>query len=131
MNVFSCPSDARVLNVFDTSLNHSSYSLNYGNEDRPGGKASGDDRTFVKISNVTRSPGGVVLLAETDPGKLGVDTTEANWFSKAFPAKFVRTPNPPHSKELNINFMDGHVETMRVTELSILNGNKGFQINNN
>ncbi len=128
MNVFFCPSDEREVNVFDTSLNHSSYSLNYGDENRPGGAATGSSRGFVKVSNVTRSPGAVVLLAETDPGQLGVDTTASSWFSTAFPKKFNRTP---HSKELNIDFMDGHVETMREPELSILNANKGFQINNN
>ena len=130
MSVFFCPSDERELNVFDSasSKDQSSYSLNYGNADRPGGAAGG---SYVKVSSVTRSPGGVVLVAETDPGKLGVDSTAASWFSTAFPKKFVRAPNPPHSKELNINFMDGHVETMREPELSILNANKGFQINNN
>ena len=124
MSVFFCPSDERALNVFDTTLDHSSYSLNYG-EDRPGGAATGSNRTFVKMSDVTRSPGGVVLLAETDPGQLGINTTAANWFSSAFPKRFARAP---HSKELNINFLDGHVETMREADLSILNGNKGFQI---
>ena len=127
MSVFFCPSDERDLNVFDSasSKDRSSYSLNYGNADRPGGAEKG---SYVKISSVTRSPGGVILLAETDPGKLGFDSSESSWFSSVFPAKFERGP---HSKELNINFMDGHVETLRVPELSILNANKGFQINNN
>ena len=126
MNVFFCPSDERDLNVFDasSSANHSSYSLNYGNADRPGGAAKG---SYVKISSVTRSPGGVVLLAETEPGKLGLDST-GSFFATEFPKKFNRAP---HSKELNVDFMDGHVETMREPELSILNTSKGFQINNN
>ena len=121
MNVFFCPSDERELNVFDVSTNHSSYSLNYG-EDRPGGISGG---SYVKMSAVTRSPGGVVLLAETDPGQLGVDTTASGWFATAFPKRFERSP---HSKELNVQFLDGHVEFLREPELSILNGNKGFQI---
>ena len=125
MSVFFCPSDERNLNVFDVSSNRSSYSLNYGNADRPGGASGG---SYVKISSVTRSPGAVILLAETDPGQLGFDSSASNWFSSVFPAKFNRAP---HSKELNIQFLDGHVETLRVTELSSLNTNKGFQINNN
>ena len=125
MNVFFCPSDEREVNVFNKTLDHSSYSLNYGNADRPGGASEG---SYVKMSQVTRSPGGVVLLAETDEGKLGVDTTSSDLFTKSFPKKMKRAP---HSKELNIQFLDGHTETMRVPEISILNGNKGFQINNN
>lgn len=125
MSVFFCPSDERELNVFDVSSNHSSYSLNYGNADRPGGASGG---SYIKISSVTRSPGAVILLAETDPGQLGVDTSASSWFSSAFPKRFERAP---HSKELNINFLDGHIETLREPELSILNANKGFQINNN
>ena len=125
MNVFFCPSDEREVSVFNTTLNHSSYSLNYGDADRPGGAATGSTRTFVKMSQVTRSPGSVILLAETDPGQLGFDSSASCWFSSVFPAKFERGP---HSKELNINFMDGHVETLRVPELSVLNANNGFKI---
>ncbi len=128
MNVFFCPSDdERELNVFDnsSSANRSSYSLNYGDANRPGGASGG---SYVKMSSVTRSPGGVVLLAETDAGKLGVDTTASDLWSKSFPSKLARAP---HSKELNFNFLDGHVEIMRHKEITILNGNKGFQINNN
>jgi|GEM_PF-1661435 len=126
MNVFFCPSDdGRELNVFNPTLDHSSYSLNYGSENRPGGVSGG---SFVKMSSVTRSPGGVVLLAETDAGKLGLDSTASDLWSKSFPSKFARAP---HSKELNLNFLDGHVETLRHKEITILNGNKGFQINNN
>jgi prepilin-type processing-associated H-X9-DG protein len=125
MSVFFCPSDERDLNVFDSSKNRSSYSLNYGDASRPGGASEGN---YVKMSQVTRSPGGVVLLAETDPGQLGFNSSASSWFSSVFPAKFERAP---HSKELNIQFLDGHVETLRVPELSIMNTNKGFQINNN
>ena len=50
MSVFFCPSDERDLNVFDASANRSSYSLNYGDADRPGGAATGSTRTFVKMS---------------------------------------------------------------------------------
>ena len=126
MNVFFCPSDdERELSVFNPTLNHSSYSLNYGDANRPGGTAGG---AYVKMSQVTRSPGGVVLLAETDAGHLGLDSTASDLWSKSFPKQFSRAP---HSKELNFNFLDGHVEIMRQKEITILNGNKGFQINNN
>ena len=127
MNVFFCPSDdGRELNVFDasSSANRSSYSLNYGDANRPGGASGG---SFVKMSQVTRSPGGVVLLAETDAGKLGVDTTASDLWSKSFPSKLVRAP---HSKELNFNYLDGHVDFLQHKDITILNGNKGFQINN-
>ena len=112
MSVFFCPSDERDLNVFDSSSskNRSSYSLNYGDADRPGGASGG---SYVKMSQVTRSPGGVILLAETDPGQLGFDSSASSWFSSVFPAKFERAP---HSKELNIQFLDGHVEFLRVPE---------------
>ena len=123
MSVFFCPSDERDLNVFNSTNNRSSYSLNYGDANRPGGASGG---TYVKISSVTRSPGGVVLLAETDPGQLGFDSSASSFFNTAFPSRFQRAP---HSKELNIYFLDGHVETMRVSELSILNANNGFRIN--
>lgn len=123
MSVFFCPADERELNVFSSTLNQSSYSLNYGDADRPGGASGG---SYVKISNVTRSPGGVVLLAETDVGRLGLDSTAANWFASAFPQRLNRAP---HSKELNINFLDGHVEILRVPELTILDANHGFRIN--
>ena len=122
MSVFFCPSDERDLNVFDASANRSSYSLNYGDVDRPGGVANG---SYVKMSAVTRSPGSVILLAETDEGKLGVDSTSSDLFSKSFPRDMKRAP---HSKELNIQFLDGHVETLRVPEISVLNTNNGFKI---
>ena len=125
MNIFFCPSDEREVSVFNTTLNQSSYSLNYGDADRPGGAATGSTRTFVKMSQVTRSPGSVILLAETDEGKLGVDSTSSDLFSKSFPRDMKRAP---HSKELNIQFLDGHVETLRVPELSVLNTNNGFKI---
>ena len=126
MNVFFCPSDdGRELNVFDPSLDHSSYSLNYGDANRPGGASGG---SYVKMSQVTRSPGGVVLLAETDAGRLGLDSTASDLWSKSFPKQFNRAP---HSNELNFNYLDGHVDFLRQKDITILNGNKGFQINNN
>ena len=130
MNVFFCPSDdERELNVFDasSSADRASYSLNYGNADRPGG-ATGSGRAYLKMSQVTRSPGSVVLLAETDAGHLGLDSTASDLWSKSFPQKLLRAP---HSNELNFTFLDGHVDTLRHKEITILNGNKGFQINNN
>ena len=126
MSVFFCPSDERELDLFKVnSKDQSSYSLNYGDADRPGGAATGSTRTFVKMSQVTRSPGSVILLAETDEGKLGVDSTSSDLFSKSFPKDMKRAP---HSKELNIQFLDGHVETLRVPEISVLNSNNGFKI---
>ena len=122
MSVFFCPSDERELNVFDSSANRSSYSLNYGDADRPGGAEKG---SYVKMSQVTRSAGSVVLLAETDAGHLGLNSTASDLFTKSFPKELIRAP---HSKEFNIDFLDGHVETMRVPEISILNNNNGFKI---
>ena len=122
MSVFFCPSDERELNVFDSSANRSSYSLNYGDADRPGGAEKG---SYVKMSQVTRSAGSVVLMGETDAGLLGLNTTASDLFSKSFPKELIRAP---HSKEFNIDFLDGHVETMRVPEISILNNNNGFKI---
>ena len=73
MNVFFCPSDERDLNVFDASADRSSYSLNYGDENRPGGASKG---SYVKMSQITRSPAGVIILGETDCGQLGMDSTQ-------------------------------------------------------
>ena len=38
MNVFFCPSDERELDIFKGGDNNSSYTINYGDKDRPGGK---------------------------------------------------------------------------------------------
>ena len=70
MNVFFCPSDERELDIFKGGDNNSSYTINYGDKDRPGGKEDTDD--YVKMSSVTRSPGSVIVFAETDDGKFGM-----------------------------------------------------------
>ena len=82
MNVFFCPSDERNLDIFTEG--NSSYSMNYGNDDRPGGTSGGT--AFVKMSAVTRSPAGVILFGETDAGLLGMDSnkTASSFFSTYF-----------------------------------------------
>ena len=122
MSVFFCPADERGLNVFTTG--NSSYSLNYGDADRPGG-ATGSGRTFTKMSQVTRSPAGVILLAETDEGQLGMDTTQS--FGKFFNNN-KNIDRKPHSNEYNVAFLDGHAEFLRPADMQRLYDNDGFKI---
>ena len=124
MNVFFCPADERNLNVFDLSTNQSSFSLNYGDGDRPGsGTSSGS--TFVKMSSVTRSPAGVVFVGETDLGQFGMDSTKG--FAKFFQddKALVRRP---HSNEYNITFLDGHVDSLRPADIENLYNGGSFKI---
>lgn len=113
MNVFFCPSDERNLNIFEEDKN-SSYSLNYGNDDRPGGTSGGT--AFVKMSAVTRSPAGVILFGETDAGLLGMDSTKT---ASSFFSTYFKTPltRKPHSNEFNTSYLDGHVDFVHTSDL--------------
>ena len=123
MNVFFCPSDERDLNLFDSSKDRSSYSLNYGDGDRPGGTA--DSTAFVNTSSVSRSPGSVIVLGETDCGQLGMKTDET--FAKFFNNN-KKLGRKPHSSEYNTSFMDGHVEFLRPLDLQALYDKNAYKI---
>ena len=112
MNVFFCPSDERNLDIFTEG--NSSYSMNYGNDDRPGGTSGGT--AFVKMSAVTRSPAGVILFGETDAGLLGMDSnkTASSFFSTYFKTPLTRKP---HSNEFNTSYLDGHVDFVHTSDL--------------
>ena len=126
MNVFFCPSDERDLNIFEEGKN-SSYSLNYGNDDRPGGTSGGT--AFVKMSAVTRSPAGVILFGETDAGLLGMDSVTYDTVSKFF-NKYFKTPltRKPHSNEFNTNYLDGHVDFVHTSDLQIAFDKDAYKI---
>lgn len=113
MNVFFCPSDERDLNIFEDGKN-SSYSLNYGDDDRPGGTSGGT--AFVKMSAVTRSPAGVILFGETESGLLGMDSTKT---ASSFFSTYFKTPltRKPHSNEFNTSYLDGHVDFVHPSDL--------------
>lgn len=123
MNVFFCPSDERDLDLFDTSKDRSSYSLNYGDGDRPGGTSGSTE--FVAISQVTRSPAGVILIGETDQGQLGMKTDEE--FGKFFSNNNALS-RKPHSNEYNTNYMDGHVESLRFSDLQSASARGSYKI---
>ena len=123
MNVFFCPSDERDLDLFDSSKDRSSYSWNYGDEARPGGAL--DATEFIKTSSVTRSPASVILLGETDQGKLGMKTDET--FAKFFNDS-KKLSRKPHSNEYNTAFLDGHVEFLRPSDLQALYDKNGYKI---
>ena len=146
MNVFFCPADERDLNLFtlpttgdtdpaDNVANdptRSSYSLAYGykkisDEDKysPGGAFKSS--TFMKVSQTGRSPAGIFLFGETIAGRLGMNYYEntGNFF-KNYYSEDVKDSHRPHSKEFNYSYMDGHVEVLRVTELSILADKGGY-----
>lgn len=121
MNVFFCPSDERDLNIFEEDKN-SSYSLNYGYKKdgtkeywAPGGKS--ESSSFIKISDVTRSPGSVIMFGETGKGQLGMDyvSDDSNFFKDYYTDKSAF--HRPHSKEFNYSFLDGHVEFLQLVEL--------------
>ena len=122
MNVFFCPSDERDLNVFDASADRSSYSLNYGDENRPGGASKG---SYVKMSQITRSPAGVIILGETDCGQLGMDSTQtfATFFNNN-----KKLGRKPHSNDYNTAFMDGHVDFLRSGDLQALYDKDNYKI---
>ena len=133
MNVFFCPSDERDLNIFDTahySTTNASYSINYGynstsQKTAPGGEEGGT--TFVKMSQVTRSPGSVILFGENGKGKLGMDyISDSNFFKNYFTDKSAF--HRPHSKEFNTSFLDGHVDFLHLKDLQILAGSDGYLI---
>jgi prepilin-type processing-associated H-X9-DG protein len=125
MNVFFCPSDERDLNIFEEG--NSSYSLNYGDDDRPGGTSG--SKAFVKMSAVTRSPAGVILFGETDAGLLGMDSATNDTVSKFFDAYF-KTPlrRKPHSNEFNTSYLDGHVDFVHPSDLQIAFGKDAYKI---
>ena len=129
MNVFFCPSDERELDLFDESKN-ASYSINYGKSSdgknwAPGGESG--SATYKKMSEVTRSPGSVILFGENGKGKLGMDYVSDSDFFKNYytdkPASY-----RPHSKEFNFSFLDGHVEFLRLVNLQQMAGNDAFLI---
>ena len=133
MNVFFCPSDERDLNIFDTdhlSTIKASYSLNYGKSTdgknwAPGGEV--DSSTYKKMSEVTRSPAGVILFGETGKGQLGMDyINDTDFFKNYYTDKTAY--HRPHSKEFNYSFLDGHVEFLRVPDLTQLASKDGFLI---
>ena len=123
MNVFFCPSDERSLNIFDTdhyTTANSSYSINYGkSSDSKNWAPGGDDgsTTYKKMSEVTRSPGSVILFGETGKGKLGMDyvSDTSNFIKNYYTDKTAY--HRPHSKEFNYIFLDGHAEFLRVVEV--------------
>jgi len=123
MNVFFCPSDERDLDLFDSSKDRSSYSWNYGDGDRPGGTSGATE--FIKISSVTRSPGGVIILGETDLGQLGMKSTEG--FAKFF-NNDKKLGRKPHSNEFNTAFLDGHVEFLRSSDLQAMYNKGAYKI---
>ena len=124
MNVFFCPSDERDLKIFEEDKD-SSYSLNYGNDDRPGGTSGGT--AFVKMSAVTRSPAGVILFGETDAGLLGMDSTKS---ASSFFSTYFKTPlaRKPHSNEFNTSYLDGHVDFLRPSDLQALYDKGAYKI---
>ena len=130
MNVFFCPSDDRDLNIFEEDQN-SSYSLNFGKSSDDKNWAPGGDSgslTYKKMSEVTRSPAGVILFGETGKGQLGMDyvSDSSNFFKNYYTNKsaYLR----PHSKEFNYSFLDGHVEFLRIPELTQLADKDGYLI---
>ncbi len=124
MSVFFCPADERDVNVFDFSTSgSSSYSMNYGDASRPGGASGGS--AFVKMTQVTRSPAGVILLGETDTGKLGMDSTSSSFFDNNFKTPLKRKP---HSNEFNTSFLDGHVDSLRTSDLQDAFNRGGYKI---
>ena len=131
MNVFFCPSDERDLKIFEEDQN-SSYSLNYGYKKvdtkeywAPGGEV--DSSTYKKMSEVTRSPAGVILFGENGKGKLGMDyINDTDFFKNYYTDKTAY--HRPHSKEFNYSFLDGHVEFLRIPELTQLADKDGYLI---
>ena len=122
MNVFFCPSDERNLDIF--TAGDSSYSMNYGDDSRPGGTEDGS--TYVKMSAVTRSPAGVILLGETDHGQLGMKSTETT-FAKFFNDNKKLT-RKPHSNEYNTSYLDGHVDFARSSDLEAAYNKDAYKI---
>ena len=124
MKVFFCPSDEREVDVFNGG--DASYSLNYGDAERPGGAA--ESSTFVKMTQVTRSPGGVILIGETGNGQLGMKSTETfkTFFQGGEDIKKMKCK--PHGKEYNTSFLDGHVETLLYSELDARNNKDAYKI---
>lgn len=124
MNVFFCPSDERDLKIFEDGKD-SSYSMNYGNDDRPGGTAGGT--AFVKMSAVTRSPAGVILFGETDAGLLGMDSNKT---ANSFFGTYFKTPltRKPHSNEFNTSYLDGHVDFVHPSDLQIAFDKDAYKI---
>ena len=121
MNVFFCPSDERELDIF--KIGNSSYSINYGDKDRPGGAEGTDD--YVKVSSVTRSPGSVIVFAETDDGKFGMKSTETNFMNTYYKTPLSRKP---HSNEFNVSYLDGHADYQRTSDIATMFAQDYFRI---
>ncbi len=114
MSLFYCPGDEnRRIELF-TKDAKSSYSLNYGDSNRPGGA---DGATgYTKISSATRSPGAVVLLGETCEGKLGMNTLD----STVLDTFKVPAAHKPHRGYLHFVYLDGHVDPVSDRDVSTL-----------
>ena len=111
MEVFHCPADERSLNLF--AAGNTSYGLNYGAADRPGSTASGQANNMTAVK---RTPAGVILFGETAQGSLGMDTSGAT--ASAVMGTVYSGGHKPHSQYYNINFLDGHVETLQPKDIS-------------
>ncbi len=108
MSLFYCPADEkRRIELFDKDGN-SSYSLNYGDANRPGG-ADGSS-LFSRLANARRTPGDIVLIAETTTGKLGLNSLDSKVLNETFkmPAAY-----DPHKKHYNTLYLDGHCDILR------------------
>ena len=154
MNVFFCPADERrngdyvTLNPFimpassdkyndvKNDPTRSSYSMNYGydgsgtvKQSAPGGEFK--SASFMKVSQATRSPGGIPLFAETIAGRLGMNRINHsstknfidNYYTE-FEAKY--ESHRPHSKEFNYSFLDGHVDFLRILDIQALADKEGY-----
>lgn len=130
MKVFYCPSETREINLFSTSsYDHSSFSMVYGTVDNDntsteankrycaGGyyNATASKRKSSKLSQVTKTPSGVVQFMETDQGKLGFDgsgikttITGTKSDNKVF---YTDEPRTIHGDYYNTSFLDGHVDS--------------------
>ncbi|OQA85403.1 MAG: hypothetical protein BWY31_01925 [Lentisphaerae bacterium ADurb.Bin242] len=118
MSLFYCPSDeGRALDLFTKNAN-SSYSLNYGDADRPGGTDGSD--TAVKITSATRSASGIILVGEAPQGRLGMDTTAETFFTSV--------NYDPHKKYYNFQYLDGHGEPVRIGDLKGLYTANAFKM---
>jgi len=125
MSVFYCPADeGRALDLF-TAGGNSSYSLNYGDADRPGGTAGSD--TAVKITSATRSVSKIILIGESPQGLLGMDSTATR--SAFFSNVYMSPPQrKPHDKYFNILFLDGHGESLRIADIETLFDANAFSL---
>ena len=68
------------------------------------------------LTAVKRTPAGVILFGETAQGSLGMDTSGAT--ASAVMGTVYSGGHKPHSQYYNINFLDGHVETLQPKDIS-------------